>query len=418
MKAKHNEISSHTPATEDLILRGKNIVIEGEGGTLPLTGAPLGGGGASNIAVYDPDIAATAGNRYKTWAEVMVAVASWGDIGGQIAVKKSGIFQVATVPAGTYDLSRCHILSDGSSIIPTLSFADGTTLSGFPRIVEGVSLLNKNTSAPLHTVSGFGISIVKNGSLVNDAAATQPLLSVPLGANFTLMFDGNTSPLYKNGSSETVFVEGTLAIDVLRIPDNSFFSQTDIFANGFSGNGNVNVTSYVLLPGGYAPSHANYDGNFNVQQKAEGRVSELITSSIANLQVTEDTVNSAASNFVFTGATAPSGTLSPNRYKWRKYAGNLLGMAIELLWSVPGNGITKFTCELATQLNPVTYPGFSSTDVPKYFLGTVSDGVNYHKCTVRYLRPNSDTPALLEVTMDSPLDISYFHCDFTYRFSP
>lgn len=45
----HNEVSSAFPATEDLVLRGKNIIIEGESGTIPLTGAPLGGGSSSKL---------------------------------------------------------------------------------------------------------------------------------------------------------------------------------------------------------------------------------------------------------------------------------------------------------------------------------------------------------------------------------
>ena len=271
--------SGLTPDDDDYIqaahgddYRYVSMEARGSGG-----GGGGGGGGVSaNIAIYDPDIATTAGNRYKTWAEVMAAVATWGTVGGELVVRKSGISQIATVPAGNYDLSSCYVRSDASSIVPTLSFDAGTTISGFPRIIEGVAIRNNNTAAPLHTVSGFGISILRNASLVNGASATQPLLSVPSGSNFTLTFDTIVSPLYKQGSSEPVFIEGSLFVDILRLSDNSFFSKSDLFTNNLTGNGILSITSYVLLPSGYTPSHANYDGNLNLQQKSETRVIELI----------------------------------------------------------------------------------------------------------------------------------------------
>lgn len=37
----NNQLSSMDPSTQDLVLRGKNIVIQGENGTVPLTGDPL-----------------------------------------------------------------------------------------------------------------------------------------------------------------------------------------------------------------------------------------------------------------------------------------------------------------------------------------------------------------------------------------
>lgn len=80
MKARHNEISSQTPATEDLILRGKNIVIEGEGGTLPLTGAPLVVPSATAFASIDPADITFSGGTPPTITSASLEACAYGEI--------------------------------------------------------------------------------------------------------------------------------------------------------------------------------------------------------------------------------------------------------------------------------------------------------------------------------------------------
>jgi len=247
---------------------------------------------------------------------------------------------------------------------------------------------------------------VKNGSLVNDAAATQPLLSVPLGANFTLVFDGSTSPLYKNGSSEAVFVEGTLAIDVLRIPDNSFFSQTDIFSNGLSGNGDVNVTSYVLIPGGYVPSHANYDGIFNVQQKSEERVAEL-----SRNQTAFHSINPA--DVTFTGGTPPTVTSASIEARAN---GNLVHVLFSITCSTEGVNNTGFSIFKAGGANPL---GVDFAQENQYYIhggGNVSSNAqNEHEYFPAQLSLGLGPDFSLRGKFLAPFNAKIIRGEFTYK---
>lgn len=239
------------------------------------------GGSTSSVAVYDPDISETAGNRYKTWAEVMDVVSAWGAVGGEIVVRKVGLSQTAEVPAGTYDLSNIHLKSDAKSIIPVISFSDGCTLSGFPKTIEGVILEGNNdtiSSAPLYTESGTGLCILRDGSIKNSSTSTQPVISVPDTKSFSLIIDTGVSPLYKDsGGYEPLFVEGILSIDIWRIPNNSFLSTDNLFINGPSEIGTINIASYVLIPGGYTASHS-FTGNLNYVKHSEDRVIQILSS--------------------------------------------------------------------------------------------------------------------------------------------
>lgn len=314
MKLKHNRIETANPVTDDLILQVKKLQIIGEFGTLDLDGSPVAAAPSTNVAIYDPDIVASDGNRYKTWAEVMAQVTLWGNVGGEVVIKKTGVFQLVSIPAGTYNLGSVWLKTDASSILPILSFADGTTLTGFPRVVEELILEGNNdtiSTSPLYTAGVFGICVLRDGSIRNSAAATKPVISVPTGTNLTLVSDTSTSPLYRDGGPgiEPVFVEGTLAIDIWRLPDNSFYTINNIFTNALSGNGNINITSHMLLPGGVTRTDDNYDGNYNFIQKAETRVQEKINASLATALVDQEVwrkrsgvyLAPAASNYLVLG---------------------------------------------------------------------------------------------------------------------
>ena len=376
------------------------------------------GGAAETVVIYEPSIGSTTGNRYKTWTEVMAAVAAIiGPVEIQLRNATPGNGQVFAVSdAGPHDLSKCKLTASPENILPALQFADGVTLSGFPFQIEGVSIENGNLTNPLFTVATAMSCKLLNAVLVNNG--TTPLILVPPTKTCTLWLEGLENPIIGGDSSEPIEVHGALTVNAVLLKHTGFFVENDVFTNNNDGDGDITINSHVLLQGGYTGTHANYDSSLNLVQLEEARVNQLVASAIAGLQTTGDTVVSAASNFVFTGTTAPSGILNPNQYKWRQYSGGLFGFAAVLGWSVAGSAITKFTCEFLTQINPVTYPGFSSMSVPKYFHGTVGDGSAWYPCLVRFYRENNNVPAVMEVTMDTPINITYFHCDFTYRFSP
>jgi hypothetical protein len=238
--------------------------------------APSTGGATSADVIYDPDIAATDGNRYKTWAEVMTAITA-APLFVDLYIHKAGIFQTATVPAGAYNLSKvAAIKPTPQSIVPNLAFLDGATLTGLPFAVWGATIENRNTGVPLFTVAGFNLITILDGSIKNSATATQPAISIPAGATFTLNIDSELAPLYSDpGGSEVIFNEGTLGITLKHVPDSSFMGEDNVFTNGLSGVGSISMTSYVLLEGGYTGTHANYDGSLNITQKAETRVNEI-----------------------------------------------------------------------------------------------------------------------------------------------
>jgi hypothetical protein len=249
-------------------------------GATGLEFATEAGGGVVSEIVFDPDIGATAGNRFKTWGEVMTAIAAI-PVSGTLVVNKSGFFGVASVPAGTYDLSKMDIVAAPGSVLPYLSFADGSTLSAMPRSVNGLTLINNNTSAPLYTCSAFALLAIVDGGLKNSATATQPFIYVSIGAQCSIAIRSQVAPLYSDSpGSEVVEVQGTLNIDITRLPSGAFMTQNDVFTNQNSGNGTINIAFFFLLPGGYTATHANFDNNLNVVQKEELRVSELITAAI------------------------------------------------------------------------------------------------------------------------------------------
>lgn len=246
---------------------------------------PSGGGGGAveTTVIYEPSIGATTANRYKTWTEVMAAVAALiGPVTIQLRNPTPGLFQVFAVSdAGPHNIKNCRITTGTENIFPILQFADGVTLSGYPRETYGIIIETLQTTAPLYTVvDSFEVSILNQSSIRSGTTATQPVIAVPATKQFSLFIDGDTSPIYKNGGGlEPIFCEGILTLTILHVADSSLFGLSDLFTNGFSGLGTINIDSYILLPGGYTATHANYDGTLILNQREEQRVQELITAS-------------------------------------------------------------------------------------------------------------------------------------------
>lgn len=289
-----------------------------------------GGGAAETVVIYEPSIGATTANRYKLWSEVMAAVAALiGPVTIQLRNPTPGLFQVFTVTdAGPHNLKNCRITTGTENIFPILQFADGVTLSGYPRETYGIIIETLQTTAPLYTVvDSFEVSILNQSSIRSGTTATQPVIAVPATKKFSLFIDGDTSPIYKDGSGlEPIFCEGILTLTILHVADSSLFGLSDLFTNGFSGLGTIKFNSYILLPGGYTATHANYDGAFVLNQREEQRVQEIITASA--LPATILYVNSAA---------ATSGNSYNSLSGALAYANSVPGRKIIYILQIPGS---------------------------------------------------------------------------------
>lgn len=387
--------------------------------------AQVGGGGGSGAVteiIFDPDIATSTATNKKTFAEVQTAInAAPGMV--RLIVKKVGVLQVAAAEAGSWNFSKVgEILGTPDSLGVILQFGEGSSIVPPAAMqLSAVTLRYVGTSAPLITVSSVMAVVLNYGAIATGSGAAAEAIRVANGAFLVLHAQGETPVLYR-GDYEVVDCRGLTTIHLWDIAASSFFAANDIFRNDPGGLGMVQIRSRVLVEDGYAGSHANYtDGvdpiPVSVTQLSEQRVNQLVSAAVAPYQIFADVKNASASNFTFTGTTPPT-LLNSQQYKWIRFAGGLNNFAGNLSWNTPGVGITKFTCEWATEgpANPI--PGYSSGSVPKFFWGTVGDGVNYYPCRVKFLRENNAVPAQMEVTMDSPVNLSYFHCDFTYRFSP
>jgi hypothetical protein len=63
----NNKVSSISPATQNLVLKGKNVIIEGENGTLTFTGDPISGGSAYPDNTFVPTSSLTLDASQQGW---------------------------------------------------------------------------------------------------------------------------------------------------------------------------------------------------------------------------------------------------------------------------------------------------------------------------------------------------------------
>lgn len=259
---------------------GANITLTPSADEILIAASGGGGGGLANELMFEPDIGATVGNRYKTWAEVMTAaglVAANNPV--YIYVIKAGIAPTITIPnTGPYDLSRCVISGGVGAITPVLSFVAGTLFNSWPSMLVNVQIECLNTAAPLYTQTSGILGVVLDGAAFRSGAtATQPTIRVTNVAQntFAIQARNNANVLYRqSGGLEVVDVlgSGSLSISVLaNAGSSSFFSQND----QYSGNGAVNIVVYDLVQD-YTATHANHTGSLTVSQFKDQRVQALI----------------------------------------------------------------------------------------------------------------------------------------------
>lgn len=267
-KLVSNTIETHNPGVDVL-----NITAAG----LTVNGNPVEGG-AGSVVIYDPDIVATDGNRYKTWTEVMAEVASLEIV--DLRIHKAGAFQVADVPAGTYDLSNCRISPAPGTVLPVLSFTNPSELSGFPFSLNGVTIANNNTNGtPLHTVTSSLFLELVSGRLLTSATANSPVILYDTGTTLGIMVvDSLVDPFTKAGSQEPISVSAGVGISiaVLQVPTANFLTNTDIF----SGDGDIDIDVYSSYPGGYTATHANLTNPPTVTMIADVRTDEIVQDTI------------------------------------------------------------------------------------------------------------------------------------------
>lgn len=129
-----NTVESLNPTTTNLVLRGKQIELQRQNGTLVINGDEVfgggggGGGSGGNVVFFDPNIVATTGNRYKTWTEVVNAVTAHPSPVVDVYVHIPGETQFAFLEAGTFDLSKMNLKGTSPSYFPTLVCGDGVQL--------------------------------------------------------------------------------------------------------------------------------------------------------------------------------------------------------------------------------------------------------------------------------------------------
>ena len=201
-----NTVESLNPTTTNLVLRGKQIELQRQNGTLVINGDEVfggGGGSGGNVVFFDPNIVATTGNRYKTWTEVVNAVTAHPSPVVDVYVHIPGETQFAFLEAGTFDLSKMNLKGTSPSYFPTLVCGDGVQFNGIPNDIDNVLFyMYQKTDVPLFTLTGPAIKFVR----CDRAVFIRQLSSPPL---FSISNDFNLQFNLKNVAYDYDFISHT-----------------------------------------------------------------------------------------------------------------------------------------------------------------------------------------------------------------
>lgn len=245
----------------------------------------------SSKIIFNSNVA-TSGNSYATWAEVMTAVAenTSGQVDIFIGSNPLGWNQAVTIPAGTYNLSKCHLRNFPGANLTEVYFADGTTLSELPYKVTGLSLHNQNTSAALYTQTGGEKHIALEGASLG-TSFNNPTSFIKLNSSARLHIlatagEQDSAAIFKSANDayyEPVDVSSGCELYVNIQDFNNSASALLNRNNIFRGAGLVVINSYVLIPGGYSGINVNFSGTLTYNTIAEDRVNELIDDAMAGI---------------------------------------------------------------------------------------------------------------------------------------
>lgn len=253
---QNNEISSQNHLVDDLILRGKNIVIEGESGTLPLTGAAIGGS-QNRVFILEPAIVASTGNRYKTWPEIQAII---GSINGTKEIIFVGSATINTVA----DFTDC-ILRSFDATPAVISVTNNVT--GLWRVLDNVDLQfnNSNPNASFAVTQDTAFQMLRGAKISKTGQA-----AIGVVAPQTLLVE-----MYGESSIESGSIfnqEGTVTV---RLYDNAEVSNN--FCDGFDGIVNVNYAKLSLSD--YQQNIA-YSGTINLNQIHRDTVRQMMSSPV------------------------------------------------------------------------------------------------------------------------------------------
>lgn len=253
---QNNEISSRNPLVDNLVLRGKNIVIEGESGTLPLTGAAIGGS-QNRVFILDPSIAASTGNRYKTWPEIQAII---GSINGTKEIIFVGSATINTVA----DFTDC-ILRSFDAVPAVISVTNNVT--GLWRVLDNVDLQfnNSNPNVSFAVTQDTAFQMLRRAKISKTGQA-----AIGVVDPHKLLVEMYGESRIESGSISNE--EGTLTVHLY---DNAEVSNN--FCDGFDGIVNV---SYAKLSLSDYQQSITYSGTVNLNQIHRDTVRQMMSSPV------------------------------------------------------------------------------------------------------------------------------------------
>jgi hypothetical protein len=224
--------------------------------------------GSSESVFFNPNIAVSENNIYKTFTEAVNAAnaldAPQVDLYIHATIFNTPFAQSIAIEPGTYDLSKIRLIATGESVIGLLTFDNGCFLSGLPIYMRNVLILSldtKNDGALYEHISGSLITYWEGSGFIN-YSDTHPLFNVT-GGRITvvvrdILLDG--MPLVAEGNNEAVNVDAPGSFNVL-------FVSGQVPASGvrlFSGDGSASWESDPLSSRDDLTPNPNFTGTYEV----------------------------------------------------------------------------------------------------------------------------------------------------------
>lgn len=239
-----------------------------------------GGGGTSNVIIFDEDEVAPTGNIYNTWTTAMAAVTASPSPTIDLYIHKiAPAYTAISVDTGAWDLSRCRLFVTPGTLLPILVFGNGASLASLPESIDGLFIANNKTDVPLFQSADSALQklvyVSGPSSFITLANVTQPTFSLSNGADVQLIC------LNGLGDGTPISYQGLTSVEPVAVQSPSTFTislkqtdpmDVDVLSSNklmFSGNGNVNINAEFLSDKYYLKTNANFTGNFSIGNRSQ-----------------------------------------------------------------------------------------------------------------------------------------------------
>lgn len=243
--------------------------------------------------IIDPSIGATAGNRYKTYAEADAALVA-------LAGYQVDLFFIGnvTIPAGgPYRADGVAWRTDPSAP-STVTIADGATFTGLPYIIDRyMTVTGAPTSSPFTAPAGVRIFGILEVATFKSTSATA---LIDVGAGSTLVLFGASSSIYGDGTNPVVNLSAAGAVvqytgfgNGCTLKPNSVAGVAGSTLQWVGGNAGASIsTTHGAMSGNIA---SNYQGDGVLLEKYD-HTGDSRTGASGNAQGAIKAIDAAAPN--------------------------------------------------------------------------------------------------------------------------